>query len=597
MNQKLIIKWLILAILTNPTFLFAQSSKLQGIVIDKISQKPLPFVHIIFNSKNEGITSDIDGRFTIPNLEKHEFLKFSYVGYQPVNFDKTKLYKENRLKVEMEKKTFDIDEVIIFPGENPAHRIIKEVLKNRKTNNPEKLASYSYKSHHKMYFTIDMDKKHQKIKRDSLNNIDTTKVDSGYIRMKKLISRQHLFMMESISERKYKRPGKINEKVIASRVSGFKDPSFVMLATQLQSFSFYDEMFTLLDSRYVNPISTGAIHRYFFNIEDTTYTERGDTVFSISFKPKKGKNFEALKGVLYINSYGYAIQNVVAEPVEEIGMINVRMMQNYQLVNGKNWFPKDLNTDILFNDVIGKEGGNNPLPIVGIGKSYIEEVVLNEKYKNSEFSAIEIDVAKEAFTRNDSIWQLHRNDSLSKQEKRTYFFLDSLGEKYNFDLKFKLIKTLSTGYIPIKFINFDPFGLLDFNVYEGSRPKLRIRTNDKITSFFDIGGFGAYGFRDKQWKYGADISFNIAPRQELKLGFTYKNDVEESSGYQFLEEKEGFSSTEYYRYFFIKDMTYNESYTTNIEFRTLKRWKVNFFASQSTRWNTSDYFFSNKKRI
>jgi len=593
MGKKLILKICVfILLLASPTQLLAQNAGLKGRIIDEDTQKPLPFVHVIYTSNNEGITSDMDGDFQIKNIDKIEFLKFSYVGYEPAIFSKANLQGKSYLKVKLSKKTFDIDEVTIFPGENPAHRIIKAVVRNRKENNPEKLASYSYKSYHKMYFTVDLEQV-EKEKRNSLNT-DSTKVDSGYIRMKKFLAKQHLFMMESVSERKYKRPGKVSEKVIASRVSGFKEPSFVMLATQLQSFSFYNEMISLLDSRYINPISKGSTNRYFFNIEDTTYNERGDTIFSISYRPKKGKNFEALKGVLNINSHGYAIQSVVAEPVEDNGIMNIRIKQNYQHIDGKHWFPNQLNTDIIFSNLASSEKDGDQMPVVGIGKSYIDEVTLNEEYKNSDFSAIEVDVDKAAFKQNDSIWQKYRIDSLSNQEKRTYVVLDSIGEKHKLDLKLKLLKTLTTGYIPIHFINFDPFGLLNFNVYEGYRPGLRVKTNDKLSSLFSVGGFGAYGFKDEKWKYGGSLNFNVAPRQELKLGFDYKNDVEESSGYKFFEEKEGMNSTEYYRYFFIKDMTYNESYSTTLEFRTFKRWKVNFYARQSTRWNTSDYFFSNK---
>jgi hypothetical protein len=593
MNLKVLISPLLIAFLFVSFFSAkSQTNELTGKVIDEKSKKPLPFVHIIFNSKNEGVTTDIDGRFAISNPESLDFLKFSYVGYETKVYQKSELLNSQRLEVNMVKKTFDIGEVTVHPGENPAHRIIKEVLRNRKENNPEKLASYSYKAYHKTYYTVDLEKMHKKVKKDSLGNVDTAKVDSGYLRVKNLVEKQHLFLMESVSERKYKGPGKISEKVLATRVSGFKDPSIIMLSTQLQSFSFYDEMFTLLDSRYVNPISTGSTNRYFFNIEDTTYTERGDTVFSISFRPKKGKNFEAMEGVLYINSYKYAVQSVVAEPVEEIGAFNVKIVQNYQLIDGKHWFPTELNTDIIFSDLDNRNSGNR-FPMVGISKSYIKDVTLNEEYKNSTFSAIEMDVAKNAFTRDDSIWFQLRGDSLGRLEKRTYAFIDSLGEKHHFDLKLKTYKTIFTGYIPVKFIDFDPFGLLNFNVYEGYRPSIRIKTNDKISSFFSIGGFGAYGFNDEKWKYGGDVRFNLAPKQEVQLNLGYKYDVEESAGYSFFKERGNMNSTELYRPFFIKDMTYNESYFMSFQLRTLKHWKVNVFTAQSTRQNTSDYYFEN----
>jgi hypothetical protein len=592
MNLKFWINlWLIAFLSLNALNAFSQTHKITGKVIDTKSGETLPFVHIIFNSANKGITSDIDGEFTVSDIAEVDFLKFSYVGYQSVSYSKTQLLSKQNLVVKMTKKTFDIGEVIVFPGENPAHRIIRAVLENRKENNPDKLESYSYKAYHKTFYTIDLEKMRLPVKKGSIGNVDTSKVDSTYLRIKKLVNRQHLFMSESVSEFKYKRPGKKNEKILISRVSGLKEPFLVLLSTQLQSFSFYNDMFTLLDSRYVNPISRGSTNRYFFNIEDTTYTERGDTVFSISFRPKKGKNFEGMQGVLNINSYKYAVQSAVAEPVEEIGLVNVKIVQNYKLVNDKHWFPNELNTDIEFSNLLNKTKGNR-FPLVAISKSYIKDVKLNERFKDKEFSGLEMVVPKKAFTRNDSMWNKLRGDTLNTKEKETYAVIDSLGEKHNLDLKVKTIKTLSYGYIPLKVVDFDPFSLFDFNDYEGSRPGLRLKTNDNVSSFFSIAGYGAYGFNDEQWKYGSSIRFNLSPKHEAVLNAGYKYDVEESAGYSFFEEQSGMNMSEFYRRFFIKDMTYNESYSVNFQFRALKRWKVNVFASQITRQNTSMYTFS-----
>jgi hypothetical protein len=203
MNLKFWINlWLIAFLSLNALNAFSQTHKITGKVIDTKSGETLPFVHIIFNSANKGITSDIDGEFTVSDIAEVDFLKFSYVGYQSVSYSKTQLLSKQNLVVKMTKKTFDIGEVIVFPGENPAHRIIRAVLKNRKENNPDKLESYSYKAYHKTYYTIDLEKMRMPVKKDSIGNVDTSKVDSTYLRIKKLINRQHLFMSESVSELK-----------------------------------------------------------------------------------------------------------------------------------------------------------------------------------------------------------------------------------------------------------------------------------------------------------------------------------------------------------------------------------------------------------
>ena len=88
-----------------------------------------------------------------------------------------------------------------------------------------------------------------------------------------------------------------------------------------------------------------------------------DTVFIISFRPYKGRNFEGMKGVLYINSHGYAVQNVLAEAYDQKNEpFKVSIQQQYDLIEGKRWFPVLLSSTIIFS---GAQMGNQVAPQVG----------------------------------------------------------------------------------------------------------------------------------------------------------------------------------------------------------------------------------------
>jgi hypothetical protein len=591
MKSIISLQFLLISLLLSIEF-YGQNQAIKGLVLDIQTKKPLPFVNITYNSSNQGFTSDIDGKFSIKDLSKIEFLKLSYVGYASKTIGKNYLLKNPEITIYLVEETYDLNEVVIYPGENPAHRIINKVLENKKLNNPEELLSYSYTSYNKMILTADIESA-RKFVSDTIAIEDSLQIDTGLLRVRNFLDSQHLFLMESVSERIFKKPGKINEKVIASRVSGFKQPSFILLATQMQSFSFYSEMITLMDSRYISPISSGSTNRYFFNIEDTTYTESGDTVFSISFRPKKNRNFEALKGVLNINTNKYAIQSVVAEPVESEGMVNLKIQQNYKMVDGKHWFPVELNTDLEFVKFVNASSGQNQFNFIGIGKTYISEIKINQDLENVKFKAVELEVENKAYVHNDSIWAKFRHDSLTQQELTTYHKMDSIGKEEHFDLKLKTIKTISGGYVPFYFLDINVLSILDFNVFEGFRPGLGIRTNEKISKFFSVGTYASYGFKDKQWKYGGNLNLNISKENQLVLAFNYRNDVIESSGYRFFDDQLVFSSSEAYRDYFIADMTYIESVTSNFSFRFLKRFKVNLFASQSNIKNKGNYSFYN----
>ena len=580
----------------------ASSQIIKGRVISKKTGQSMPFVTIIINQKKDGLSTDIDGNFSLQLSDKIEFLKFTYLGYKSIYIPAEKIPQKKNWIIRMEEKEIKLNEITVYPDENPAHRIIKKVVENRKLNNPDKLKSYSYTAYHKMVFTIDMDNpiknknyKPRKIPQDSLSKLKTDSIkkaheaDPKYRTMDEVFATQDLFLMESVSETKFKQPDLKSEKVIMSRVSGFKQPSFVLLASQFQSFSIYSDMITLADSRYINPISRGSWNKYFFNIEDTTYNECGDTVFIISFRPKKGKNFEALQGILNINTNKYAVQSITAKPTENEGVLGVEIRQNYKLINQQFWFPEELDTKLIFYSM---SISNDSLMyyIIANGKSYLKDVKINREILRKEIGSIDFEVKKSAFKQADSLWNKYRRDSLTKKDLRTYHFMDSIGKEHHLDAKLKTVKILAKGYIPIGFINLDLTKLMHFNVFENFRLGLGAHTNDKVIKNINIGGYGAYGFGDKEWKYGAELNFNIDTRHDTKLKLFYKNDVEESSGYEFMETP-GLNSTESYRYYFIKDMTYNEQFAFDFQFRPFRRFKLRLNLNQSKQYNPTDYFF------
>ncbi len=595
--KTLIIFFILLSFFTE-----ASAQTVTGRVISKNTGQPMPFVTVIYNNQKDGFSTDIDGNFSIQLSDKLQFLKFTYVGYEPVIISKEKLAEKTKLIIRMKEKEFRINEVTVYPDENPAHRIIKAVVKNRKLNDPDKLKSYSYTAYHKMVFTIDMDNPtvNKNYKKTELpqDSISTAKRDSVLKASKdttssvqEFFAKQDLFLMESVSETKFRQPGLKSEKVIMSRASGFKQPSFVLLASQFQSFSIYSDMITLADSRYINPVAHGSWNKYFFNIEDTTYSERGDTVFVISFRPKKGKNFEALQGVLNINTYKYAVQSITAKPVENEGVLGVEIRQKYDLIDNQYWFPEELDTKLIFN-AITVSNDSMLYQTVAKGKSYLKEIKINKDIPRKEIGNLDFVVESKAFKQPDSLWKKYRQDSLSTKNLRTYHVLDSIGKAEHLDLKLQTIKVLAKGYIPIKFINLDLNKLMDFNVFEGFRLGIGVHTNNKLIKNVSLGGYFAYGFKDDAWKYGGNLKFNIYPKRDVSLDLRYQKDIEESAGYEFME-KPGFSSTESYRWYFIKDMTYNEQYAADFQFRPFRKFKMLLNVNQSTKFNTSGWYFQN----
>lgn len=577
----------------------AQDLQLTGRVLDSETKEPLPFVNIVYTEKGTGTTTNLNGYFTIPVSDKLSTLRFSYVGYELKSVSVHGIDLSLPLVAELQKKSFEIEELTIYPGVNPAHRIIKLALENRDMNNPEKMRSFSYQSYNKMVFTFEKDTAlssiSEKVKKDSLlvekeeflvDSVQKTKIDSSNLKLQKFLEKQDIFIMESVSKRDYLYPGKNNEVVLASRVSGFHEPSFVMLATQLQSFSFYNELITISNRRYLNPISSGSAAKYSFILEDSMLTAKNDTLFIISFRPYKNKNFDGLKGVLSINSRGFAIQSVITEPAEKGKFFNMRIQQNYELIDNRQWFPVELNTEIYFPNI----RANNTHYVIGKGRSYLSEIRLTPELPRKNFGHVELRIDSKAHLQTDDYWGKYRAEPLSEKNLNTYQIIDSLGKANKLDRTLQILETLASGYIPAGFFNIDYNSLLDYNKQEGFRAGIHLKTNQRVSERFSLGGRFAYGFKDEKIKYGGYGELLIYRPNKLTLGLYHSKDVKESGSYSFYNPVR-FFSTEQNRRVVLQNLDYVWENEMRLKFHGLQYLSGEIFLSKSDHTVPGNYQF------
>lgn len=551
------------------SFTQAQLFTVKGKVIDEYTQEPLAFVSILANNENHGITTDIDGKFLVSRNNKIIKIRTSYLGYESQSLD----VKSNEILIKLKKATYELKQVEVFPGENPAYRIVQRAIENRDINNPEKHGSFTYTAYNKMTFTA-----------DTLHPLREKKTDSTNKLAKQFVKKNDIMLMESVSNRKFLFPDRNNETVIASRVSGLKDPSFTFLATQFQSFSFYKDQFKISGKNYVNPISKSGFEKYFFLIEDTLY-EANDTIFIVSFTPHKYKYFDALKGLLYINTNSYALENVIAEPYSGDNSIDIKIQQKSEFVGGKQWFPVQINADMTFNNIAL---GN--YKIVGIGRTYIKDIVINPALKNSEFSEASFNLSKDASKGNTSLLNMYRPDSLSDREKDDYRVIDSLSRKENLDLKIKGMETLLKGKIPWGYIDIEPDKFIRINQYEGVRLWTKFNTNIKFSKVLTIGAFGGYGFKDQQAKYGGSVSVKLFNPLDIAFNIDYSLDALETGSTQLYYEPR-LNYLEVFRKVLISNMYLVEKETVSLDIAPQKHLKLNVFFNRKKITITSDYKF------
>ena len=85
--------------------------------------EPLPFVKIVIKKQKVTRVADIDGNWSLNDIDKQDTIIFSYMGYKTMRVPIAKLVFGNENIVYMDELPHTGNEVVIFPGVNPAERI------------------------------------------------------------------------------------------------------------------------------------------------------------------------------------------------------------------------------------------------------------------------------------------------------------------------------------------------------------------------------------------------------------------------------------------------------------------------------------------
>jgi hypothetical protein len=487
---------------------------LYGTIRDEVTGEPVPFASVVENDQKNGTSSDLDGKFTMTVNALPVRLSVTVIGYQPASI----WVEQPQINIQLKSTVYQLREVNVRPAENPANPIIRKVIEKRDSLNPQNLNAYTYDTYNKTIFTARKDTVVNPLGglfggSDSLNKA-----------VEDLFKKQHLFINESVTQKKYKRPGNFHETILASRTSGLKDPIFSTLTTQLQSLSFYENnSFKILSTAYNNPLANDAFTNYNYSIEDTSFSGT-DTVIIISFYPKKGRKATGMLGLLHINKTYYALESASASPVTT-NQMQVQVLQMYQRFADGHWFPVQLNIDMKLN---GFKIGNQNMVVEA--RTYIQHIEINPELLPREFGALEVEVDKDALKNQDKILPKYRQNDLDKKDSATYTSIDSLAKQMKLEKRIEFLEAALDGKIRVSILDIPLDKIIGYNNYEGFRLGAGLETNHRMLKWMRLGGYFAYGFNDHAIKYGGFLEFlplvnTRSQKLDLKIRLDYKRDV------------------------------------------------------------------------
>ena len=423
-------------------------------------------VSVFLADSYKGTTTNQQGDFNLKiSIDKPIELVFKYLGYKTVRRPINPSDLPVELDIVMQKKTENLDEVVVQPGQNPAIPIIENAIANREMNYA-RIKSYKADFYSKGLWEVK--NVPEKILGREIGDLggalDSTR--SGI-----------LYLSETFSKIAYRaETNDFREKITASKISG-DDNGFSFNSAQSFEFTFYDNT-TEIGADMVSPIADFALNYYDYELEDVFY-ERGATINKIKVIPKR-ENDNAYSGHIYLTDETGEIYGVDLKATGNTLNVNfiedVNFKLNFQYSETYDFWV-NISKNILFNfKLLGIDGSGY---FVGNYTNYKFQPDFGEDFFTAETTSF----TKDANKKDSLFWVKNRPVELTEKEINDYVkkdsiqkvrgsktYKDSIDKKNN---KFKWLDPL-TGYshqnsITKNYWGFDGFGTsgVHFNTVQG----------------------------------------------------------------------------------------------------------------------------------
>lgn len=511
----------LLIILINNS-LSAQTTSIKGKITDASTGEPIPFANISLKKIPQGTISDLNGIYEFETDKPTDSIVFSSIGYK----SKTVAIKRKvaqTVNVELKPESQELEAIVVRPGENPAHRILRNIIANKSRNSTKKVSAYQCEIYNKMQ--VDISNISNRLKnRKIMKQFDFVfeNVDSSELTGKKYIP---VLLSETLSDYYYQKDPKTEKEVIkASKISGTSNASIAQFTGKLyQEFDVYDNYLTVFEDGFVSPLSDVGLLFYRYYITDSA-TIGNNWCYKIQYKPKR-KQERTFTGSFWVADSTWAIKEIDLRMAKDanINFINdFYAINTFEKANDTLWY---LAKEQIFADF------NLSEKITGLygRKTSVYSKFQFEKPISKEIIKLptEVTVADTATEQSDKYWDKSRPINLTSKEQKVYTIVDSVKNMPIYKTVYDWINLIINYYYPVgPYFEYGPyFSTYSFNKLEGNRVRIGGRTSNNFSKKIMFDGYAAYGFDDKKIKYGGGFIYMLNKNPRNAFGASYINDV------------------------------------------------------------------------
>lgn len=491
------LKKVILLILVSISSIFAQELNIKGKIVNKKTGENLSYANVVDKISGKGTSSNINGEFNLKLPSPDNRIVASYIGF--ISDTLTAKNENNIYLFELEPISLKLEEVTVFPGENPALAIMKKAIE-KKNERLKKITDYSFTAFTKGIIKTDADMSSGdnsiSMGLGGEDGADTIKIDG---------------ILENVSTGYFKSPDSYKEEIVAQRQTQNFPSSVNILTGNRVVQSFYNDDIKFFGRPMVAPLEDAALDYYFFYIKDTLAIDNKN-VFNIHIEPYDSVD-PGFVGDLYIADKDFSLLKVdvtLNEAANFEGIFSkVQIFQQFVLSKENIYMPVDYRLFI--------EGGFLGLIKFGFEiNTIMYDYNINKKISDDFFDWTIIKVQPGAADVDSLYWNNVQTLPYTDEEKKAYKRIDSVeaieptfADRFSF---FAPYISLDDHYTIT-----GPLTLYYFNKVEGNGLNFEFsgsRLNNRRLAFSTE---TSYGFANKKFKWGVSANYLFGDYRTFNL--------------------------------------------------------------------------------
>lgn len=500
--------------------------RIHGSIKDAATNEEMPYTSVRIRNSTNGCSSDNNGNFSFYANELKDTLIISSVGYKE---ERIPLSSNTRMPINVKLKAIDynLKAVTIKPKkekyrrkDNPAVILVKEIIKRRDDNSPEKKPFYSRNRHEKLNVALNnFSQENGNHFREQFKFLEQY-IDTSLISGKPIL---HISAREKIATDYYQKEPKRQRQHIKARKRNGIDDMFstgeieALYEEAFKDVDIFQDNISLFSSKFVSPLSKLGPTFYQYYIMDTIEID-GERCIDLAFTPFNTESF-GFTGHLFVTADStFFVKSIQMNVPHDINMNFIEYMNIGQSFSRLPDGTRLLNDESLVCEfkIMDAMNGFYAHRQVAYRNYEFEKSEMAQKIIENPANVVEDD---NSMKMDEDYWSANRINEVTEKERSVARMMKELRSNPLYYWAEKGVSFLFTGWIPIR-ENEPPifYGPVNTSISHNELEGWRLRTGAMTSAYLNPHLFGrffvAYSLKDHQWKYMGEIEYSFKKKKE-----------------------------------------------------------------------------------